>query len=209
LASLRGPLIWGLLILAVTVPIACAAGSPLLAWRDGVYIASGFAGILALALLLLQPLLAGGALPDLPARRGRRLHGWIGAALVALIVLHVVGLWVTSPPDVVDALLFVSPTPFSAWGVVAMWALFASAALAAWRFRFRLAPRTWRLAHSLLAVVIVIGSVVHAWLVDGTMEPFSKAAFCLLVLLATAWVIRDRRVWALLRRTRRPADRSA
>lgn len=209
MASLRGPLIWGLLILAVTVPIALAAGSPLLAWRDGVYIASGFAGILALALLLCQPLLASGALPGLPARRGRLLHGRVGAALVALVLLHVAGLWVTSPSDVVDALLFVSPTPFSAWGVVAMWAVFTSAALAVWRSRFRLAPRTWRLAHSLFAVVIVIGSVVHAWLVDGTMEPFSKAAFCLLVLLATAWVIRDRRVWALLRRTRRPADRSA
>lgn len=207
--SLRGFLIWGALALVIAMPIALAAASPLLAWRDAVYVASGFAGILALALLLVQPLLAGGSLPALPARRGRRVHAWLGAALVALILLHVGGLWLTSPPDVVDALLFVSPTPFSAWGVVAMWAVFASAALAAWRSRFRLAPRTWRLAHTLLAVVVVIGSVVHAWLVDGTMEPLSKAAFCLLVLVATAKVIHDLRAWTLIRRTRRPADRSA
>ncbi|MET3892220.1 putative ferric reductase [Bosea sp. OAE506] len=198
-----------MLALVVAVPIALAAASPLLAWRDAVYIASGFAGILALALLLVQPLLAGGYLPALPARRGRPVHAWLGAVLVALILLHVAGLWLTSPPDVIDALLFASPTPFSVWGVVAMWAVFASAALAAWRARFRLAPRTWRLAHTVLAVVIVLGSVLHAWLVDGTMEPLSKAVFCLLVLVATAKVIHDLRALTLIRRTRRPADRSA
>lgn len=46
------------------------------------------------------------------------------------MILHVVGLWVTSPPDVIDALLFWSPTPFSFCGVVAMWAVFASALMA-------------------------------------------------------------------------------
>jgi predicted ferric reductase len=200
-------LIWAALALAVAVPIVLAAGSPLLAWRDGVYVASSFAGMLALALLLVQPLLAGGYLPALQARRGRRVHAWLGAALVALILLHIAGLWLTSAPDVIDALLFASPTPFSAWGVVAMWAAFAAAALAALRARVRLAPKVWRLGHTALAVVVVSGSVVHAWLVDGTMEPLSKAAFCLLVLLATAKVILDLRAWTLIARKRRSADR--
>ncbi len=181
--------------------------SPLLAWRDGVYIASSFAGMLALALLLVQPLLAGGYLPDLQARRGRRVHRWLGVALVALIMLHVAGLWLTSAPDVIDALLFASPTPFSAWGVVAMWAAFAAAALAAFRARSRIAPKTWRIGHTALAVVMVIGSVVHALLVDGTMEPLSKAAFCIFVLLATAKVVRDLRVWALITRAGRSVNR--
>ncbi|MEO0831377.1 MAG: ferric reductase, partial [Pseudomonadota bacterium] len=44
--------IWAALALAVLIPAVAAAMSPLLAWRDPVYIASGFAGILALALLL-------------------------------------------------------------------------------------------------------------------------------------------------------------
>ena len=48
------------------------------------------------------------------------------AVLVIAVVLHVAGLWVTSPPDVIDALLFVAPTPFSNWGIIAMWALFAT-----------------------------------------------------------------------------------
>lgn len=196
-----------MLAIAVAVPIALAAASPLLAWRDGVYVASSSAGILALALLLVQPLLAGGYLPALRARRGRRVHGFLGIALVALIILHVAGLWLTSAPDVIDALLFASPTPFSVWGVVAMWAALATAALAAFRTRLRMAPRIWRIGHTALALVIVIGSVVHAWLVDGTMEPLSKAAFGILVLLATAKVIHDLRVWTLIWRARRPAPR--
>ena len=189
-------LIWGALAAAMIVPLAAAATSPLLAWRDTVYIAAGFAGVIALALMLVQPVLVGGYLPGVPALRGRRFHRWIGAALVLAVVIHVAGLWITSPPDVIDALLFVSPTPFSVWGVSAMWAIFAVAVLAGFRRRWRLRPRTWRLAHTSLAIVIVIGTVVHAVLIEGTMETLSKAALCLLVLLLTLKVMADLRVWA-------------
>nr|WP_246227874.1 ferric reductase-like transmembrane domain-containing protein [Roseobacter ponti] len=160
-----------------------AAASPLLAWRDPVYIIAGFAGIVAMSLLLVQPLLARGRLPGLNIRQSRTLHRMTGAALVAGVVIHVVGLWVTSPPDVVDALLFRSPTPFSAWGVIAMWAVFAAAVLAV--FRRRLRPRLWRLAHSGIAVVIVTGTVIHALQIEGTMETASKVALCALVIAAT------------------------
>lgn len=190
------------------MPIILAAQSPLLAWRDGVYAASSFAGILALVLLLFQPLLASGSVPGLRPRRGRSLHRWLGVSSVVLILAHVAGLWWTSAPDVIDALLFASPTPFSVWGVVAMWAVFATAALAAYRGRFRIAPKTWRLAHTLLAIVIVIGSIVHALLIEGIMEPWSKAGLCLLVLLATARVVHDLRVWTLLSRPRRASGRA-
>ena len=186
-------LIWVALAAAVCVPIAAAAASPLLAWRDPVYILAGFAGIVALGLILVQPLLAGGYLPGLSAYRGRRVHHWIGGALVVAIVIHVGGLWITSPPDMIDALLFESPTPFSPWGVTAMWAIFAVALLAA--FRRRLRPRTWRTAHMLLAIVIVVGSVVHGILIEGTMETISKAALCALVLAAAVKVMVDLRVW--------------
>src|ERR1043165_5196197 len=124
-AMRRGPLIWAALAAAIGVPIAAAASSPLLTWRGPVYIIAGFAGILALGLMLVQPLLAGGYLPGLEAFRGRRAHRFTGAALVAAIAIHVGGLWITSPPDMIDALLFPSPTPFSPFGVVAMWAIFA------------------------------------------------------------------------------------
>lgn len=202
MAFVRAPLIWAGLTVAVGVPIAVAAASPLLAWRDPVYIASGLAGVVALSLLLVQPLLAGGYLPGLPARRGRRVHAFVGAALVLAVLAHVAGLWLTSAPDVIDALLFDSPTPFSVWGVVAMWAVFATAALAAFRKMLRLQPRVWRVAHSGLAIVIVVGSIIHALLVEGTMGPLSKAVFCLLVFAATAKVLFDLRAWALLTRRR-------
>ena len=188
----RVTLIWALLAAAVFVPIAAAAASPLLEWRGPVYILAGFAGIIALGLMLVQPLLIAGYLPGLSAYRGRRAHHWIGGALVVMVVVHVGGLWITSPPDMIDALLFTSPTPFSPFGVIAMWAIFAVALLAA--LRRRLGLRTWRIAHMSLAVVIVVGSVVHGMLVEGTMETMSKAALCALVLAAAIKVMADLRV---------------
>jgi predicted ferric reductase len=189
----RVTLIWAALAAAICLPLAAAAASPQLAWRDPIYILAGFAGIIALGLVFVQPLLIGGYLPGLSAYRGRRAHHWIGGVLVAAVVVHVGGLWITSPPDMIDALLFASPTLFSPFGVIAMWAIFAVALLAA--IRRRLGLRTWRIAHMSLAAVIVAGSVVHAMLIEGTMETMSKAALCALVLGAAVKVMTDLRVW--------------
>jgi predicted ferric reductase len=191
----QAALIWAALAAAICVPIAAAAASPLLEWRGPIYILGGFAGIIALAILLVQPLLIGGYIPGPSAYRSRRTHLWVGSVLVAAVVVHVAGLWITSPPDMIDALLFTSPTPFSAFGVIAMWAIFAVALLVALRRRLKLRPRTWRIAHTLLAVIIVVGSVVHGLLIEGAMETVSKAALCALVLAATIKVIADLRVW--------------
>lgn len=196
----RAILIWAALAAALAVPIAIAGASPLLAWREPIYIAGGFAGVIAMGLLLLQPLLAGGYLPGLPMRRGRWLHFWVGIGLVAAVAIHILALWVTSPPDVVDALLFRSPTPFSAWGVVAMWAIFAAALVAGLRRRLRLKPMVWRLCHVTLVMVVVLSSVVHAMLIEGTMGTASKAVLCTLVLAAVVKVIVDFRSWTLLTR---------
>ena len=189
----RATLIWAALAAAICVPIAAATMSPQLEWRGPVYILAGFAGMIALGVMLVQPLLIGGYLPGLPARIGRRIHHWTGGALVVAVVIHVAGLWITSPPDMIDALTYTSPTPFSPFGVTAMWAIFAVALLATFRRRLRL--RTWRIAHTLLAIVIVAGSVVHAILIEGTMETFTKAALCALVLASTIKVMTELRVW--------------
>lgn len=182
----KATLIWGATAAAVCVPIAVAAFSPFLAWRGPIYILAGFSGIIALGLVLIQPLLIAGYLPGFSGYRGRRAHHWIGGALVMAVVIHVAGLWITSPPDMIDALLFASPTPFSPFGVVAMWAIFGAAVLALVRRRLRL--RTWRIAHLSLALVIVVGGVVHGMLIEGAMETMSKAAVCLLILVATTKV---------------------
>jgi predicted ferric reductase len=185
----RAALIWAVLAAAIGVPIALAATSPYLQWRDAIYIAASFAGIAALGFLLVQPLLIAGYLPGLSAFRARRVHHWVGGALVVAVVIHVAGLWITSPPDMLDALLFRSPTLFSPFGVVAMWAIFAVALLALIRRRLRL--QTWRITHLSLAAVIVGGSVIHGMLIEGTMETMSKAALCALVIAATIKVMVD------------------
>ncbi len=195
MASLRSVLIWAGFAAAIVLPTGIAAFSPFLVYRDPIYIAAGFAGIAAMALILAQPLLAGGHLPGLPAPRGRRVHRWVGIALIVAVVVHVGGLWLTSPPDVMDALLFRAPTMFSLWGVIAMWALIAAALLAAFRRRLRIPVRVWRLGHTAFVSVVVAGGVAHAMLIEGAMGTVSKAILCLLVLVATAKVLVDLRPW--------------
>lgn len=180
----RALLIWAALAIAIGGPLILAATSEYLAYRDAVYIAAGFAGTVALGLALIQPLLAAGWLPGFQVLRGRRVHRVIGVVLVAAVVVHVAGLWVTSPPDIEDALLLRAPTPFSVWGVAAMWALFAAALVAI--FRSRLSPLTWRIVHTSLVSIVVLGGVIHAMLIEGTMEPTSKAVLCGLAIVATA-----------------------
>lgn len=183
MAIARAVVIWSALGLAVSLPFVLAASSEYLAWRDPVYIAAGFAGVLALCILPIQPFLVRGWLPGLRLPVARRLHRAVGVLLVVAVVIHVVGLWITSPPDVIDALLFRSPTPFSLWGVSAMWALFAAALLAA--LRSRIPPNIWRLSHMGLVSVVVVGGAIHALLIEGTMEPASKVVLCVIAVCAT------------------------
>lgn len=199
---MRGIAIWLALLGALAVPVVLAANSPLLAWRQPIYIAAGFAGIVALAMMLLQPLLAAGLLPGVELAPGRRIHRWIGIAIILAILIHVGALWITSPPDVVDALLLVSPTPFSDWGVLAMWAVFGAGLLAALRRRLRLRVIVWRLGHTVLVSLAVAGSVLHAMLVDGTMEILSKTALSALVVFATVAAVVRLRLWTSLDRAR-------
>ncbi len=166
------------------MPVFLAMQNPFIAWRHPVYTVSSFAGIIALALLFMQPLLASGYLPQLTLRTGRRVHFWVGMTLVGMVFIHVGGLWLTNAPDVIDALLFESPTPFSVWGVLAMWASIAAAAFAALRSRLRLKPNIWRMAHIVLTAIVVLGSVMHALLIEGTMEPVSKAIICSFTVVA-------------------------
>jgi predicted ferric reductase len=200
MTSVRVALAWATLIAVICVPIALAMTSDLLEWRGTVYILAGLAGTVALGLLLVQPLLIAGYLPGLSSYRARRVHHWVGGALVIAVTVHVGGLWITSPPDMIDALTFASPTPFSPFGVIAMWAIFAVALLAA--FRRRLGLTTWRIVHMALAAVIIVGTVVHAMLIEGTMETVSKALLCVLVSGAAVKVMAD-----LLRRLRTTSRR--
>ena len=175
---------WIFLTLVLGGAVVLSLMSPYLAFRQSVYIAAGLAGVLGLCVMVLQPLLVTGVLPGAEGRRGRWLHFLAGVGLVVLVVAHVGGLWLTSPPDVIDALMFRSPTPFAPFGVVAMWAVFLAGLLG-----------LWRRAHTGFVAVAVIGTVAHAVLIEGTMEPVSKAVASMTVVLATAYAIRHRRSW--------------
>ncbi|WP_121068447.1 ferric reductase-like transmembrane domain-containing protein [Chachezhania antarctica] len=196
----RAVLIWLAVLGLMIVPAALAAASPFLAYRDAPYIAGGFAGILALALLLPKPLMAAGWLPGLEGPRGRRWHRWVGALLVACVVVHVGGLFVASPPDTLDALLLVSPTPFSVYGVTAMWAVLLTALLVALRRRLGLRPVVWNVLHNALALVVVVATVVHAVQIQGAMEIVSKWVLCLAVIAVSVAVLFDLRIRKALRR---------
>ncbi|SNR81907.1 Ferric reductase like transmembrane component [Puniceibacterium sediminis] len=188
-------LIWCAIAGVIGASLVVAAGSEYLPYRTPVYVAAGFAGVVALALLLVQPLLAAGLLPGFPMQAGRRIHRWTGVALMLAVAVHVVGLWITSPPDMVDALTFAAPTAFSAFGVVAMWALIAAALLAGIRKKLRLRPQVWRLAHTMAASVVVVGSVVHAILIEGTMGSVSKTLMCGLTIGAWALTVGRLKPW--------------
>ena len=179
---------WTVLLVCLAVPTALSLTSPLLQWRDMIYNISALAGVIAMSLILLQAVAMTGLLP-LDQVRARRVHRFGGMSLCVLVVVHVGGLWLTSPPDVIDALTFTSPTPFAPWGVVAMWAVLGSALIAVLRSRTLLRWRAWRRAHLVLASVVVVGTIVHAVLILGTMEPVSKYGLSVLVFAAFALAV--------------------
>ena len=191
--------------MAVVAPIAIAATSPYLAYRDLPYIVGGFAGILCLSLLVLQPLLVGGYMPGLDRVRARRWHRCIGSAIILCVLLHVGGLYLASPEDTLDALLLVAPTPFSLYGVIAMGGVLVTGLMVALRHRLGLSFLTWSLLHNALALIIVVSTVIHALWIEGAMEIVSKWALCLSALLVTSVALVEVRVLKPLARRRRPS----
>jgi predicted ferric reductase len=187
-------LAWGSVAAVMIVPVAVAAFSPYLASRNMPYIVGGFAGIVGLSLLFLQPLLPAGYLAGSEGPTGRRWHRWLGVAIVVAVALHVGGLYLASPEDTIDALLLVSPTPFSVYGVTAMWGVAVTAILVLLRRRLRLGHSVWRLIHNGLAAIVVAATVIHALQIEGAMEVISKWMLCMAVVAATSVALLDLRV---------------
>ena len=71
-----------------------------------------------------------------------------------------------------------------------MWAIFAVALLAAFRPAIGI-KNVAHIVHMALAAVIVVGTVAHAMLIEGTMETVSKASLCVLVFGAAIKVMAD------------------
>lgn len=187
-----GALGWIAVALVAAVPVAVAAASPLLGGRDLVWVLGGMAGVVALSLLFVQPLLVSAWLPGTRGRTGIAWHRLGGALALALVLAHVGGLYIYSPEDIADALLLVAPTPFSLYGVTGLAALSLAALLGFSRRLVRLPPILWRGLHLGLAAVAAVASVVHAWMIEGAMEGLTKGMICAAVVLATLAVLAAR-----------------
>jgi DMSO/TMAO reductase YedYZ heme-binding membrane subunit len=64
------------------------------------------------------------------------------------------------------------------------------------RRRLRWRPKTWQKIHSTLALGVVMGGAAHAFLIEGTMEPVTKAILCVAAVVVTLKAIRDLRIWS-------------
>jgi hypothetical protein len=195
-------LIWVGLAAVIIVPIAIAASSPYLASRSAAYIVAGLAGTVCLSLFLVQPMLAADYLPGLRPTHGRKWHRRVGTAIVFCVVLHVGGLFLTSPPDTIDALLLIAPTSFSVFGVIAMWGVFLAAAQIFWLRKIGQRYPVWQILHNVTVLITVISTVIHAIQIQGTMGATSKTVLCVAVLVALTATLVDLRVLKPLLRSR-------
>lgn len=185
--------LWSIVAISMGVPVALATTSPYLSYRSPIYIAAGFVGIIAMALLLLQALLSRPSPNFLSAAPARRWHRITGITITVLVLAHVGGLYIVSPPDTLDALMLRAPTLFSLFGVLGLWACLLTAGLAATRRRLHMRPTMWKRLHQGLASVLAIATVIHAVQIDGAMEPISKILLGATIIAVTAWVALSRR----------------
>lgn len=198
----RRRIAWLVIAAVAIIPVVAAALSPLQRGREFLWVVGGMAGVAALSLLFVQPLLTATAPVLMQPARGLGWHRWGGIAIVSAVALHVGALYAYSPEDVMDALFLVAPTPFSLYGVIGLWCVILTGVLAAARRRLRLGHRRWRIAHSVLAVAIVSATAVHAVLIEGAMEEISKLAICLAALATTSFGAVEINILGPLRRRR-------
>lgn len=178
-----------MLFLVAIGPIVVAAFSPLLKSRELIYVVGGLSGVVALSLLLVQPLLALGYLANVSLVRQRQWHLWSGALLVVTIALHIGALYVTSPDDMTDALLLRSATPFSVYGVIALWGVLLIAMLVAFRNKIKIPIKRWKTVHVFIAAIVVVASIIHTLWIQGAMGTVSKWVLCGTIVFATGYAV--------------------
>ncbi|WP_293859335.1 ferric reductase-like transmembrane domain-containing protein [uncultured Alsobacter sp.] len=187
---------WVAVVAIAGLPAVLAAVSPLQRGREALWVIGGMAGVLAFSLLFVQPVLMARVPRLLAPAAALRWHRRVGSCAIALVLLHVGALYAYSPDDVRDALLLVSPTPFSVYGVIGLVGIVGTAVLVVLRRAWpSAAMRTWRLFHSLLAIVIVTAGAVHALMIEGTMEDRTKLVLCVaavVAVLVSAWQVNMR-----------------
>lgn len=147
----------------VAAPVLVFAGAPGAAaggvwWDFG--IALGFAALgMLVAQFLLTARLRGDALPfgiDLVFY----FHRYAALVATALVLAHPVVLLVDTPALTVFLDPFAAPWHMTA-GLASIVALLVLMAASLWRQRLRIPYEAWRITHALLAVVAVLGGLLH------------------------------------------------
>lgn len=125
----------------------------------------GFTGLTIMALQMIVPSRARPFTVPFGADLLLRFHRSIGQVAFFLVVGHIVVLMLD---DASRLSLFVFPeAPLRAKaGAIATLSLGLLVSTSLWRKRFRLSYETWRLAHILLGVMVLTGSLIHVLKVD-------------------------------------------
>ena len=185
----RRRLLAGAAVVLVPLPAIVALTDPHLDAAPIALVVSTAAAALAVSALAVQPLLAGS---------GRlRWHRVLGAVALALVLLHLGGLFVVGAEDTLFALSLDGPTR-GRMATLATVALIAVVALGAARGRLPMSGTTWRILHAFLALLVVGLGFGHAVLTDGALDGFGTwvlLAFATVALLgiASAYTARTRR----------------
>ena len=112
----------------------------------------------------------------------------LGAAALALVLVHLGGLFVVGAEDTLFALSLDGPTR-GRMATLATAALIAVVALGVARARLPMSGPTWRILHAFLAVLVVALAFGHAVLTDGALDGFGTSvllAFASVALLGIA-----------------------
>jgi predicted ferric reductase len=176
-------------VVLVPLPAVIALTDPHLDTAPAALVISTAAAALAVSALAVQPLLAGS---------GRlRWHRMLGAVALALVLLHLGGLFVVGAEDTLFALSLDGPTR-GRMAALATLALIAVVALGAARARLPMSGATWRILHGFFALLVIGLGFGHAVLTDGALDGFGTwvlLAFATVAVLgvASAYAARTRR----------------
>jgi predicted ferric reductase len=173
----------------VALPVVVALTDRHLEGQPLALVVSTAAAALAVSALALQPLLAGS---------GRlRWHRVLGGVALALVLLHLGGLFVVGAEDTLFALSLDGPTR-GRMAALATLALVAVVILGVGRARLPMSGPTWRILHGFLATLVILLGFGHAILTDGALDGFGTSvlfayAAVALVGIAAAYAARTAR----------------
>ena len=147
------------------------------------------------------------ALP-LPAGSGRlRRHRVVGGVALALVLLHLGGLFVVGPEDTLFALSLDGPTR-GRMAALATLALVAVVVLGVLRGRLPMSGATWRILHGFLAALVILLSFGHAILTDGALDGLGTPVLLALAAVALLGIAGAFAARTALARRGRPPSRA-